>query len=347
MLRIKTLSLLLNLLAISGLLVSDLQSMEASSSNQNSRRFDLYGDGNLVEIKFPFDYYQAKQGDKLTLIHQGGYKVYNLKEHQNHVAVIGLLRPCIGIAVTDSINLITFHKHSCNSLQSIKIILEANLDLIDKTKLFARIYTTRDDVEWTAHRRASMHGGQTHQQEVKSIKDFLESIGIPRGQILANIWNVRNSSTGNLIYPDHYLGRYEFAELFVAVRLDELFQDNNNQKQIKFTSIDPITEDAFGYKGTMISLAELYGEKLDQAKLLQPDLDYSQKIVSYDNIPEMVFLQTGNTRGYGVQRVICERRLKADEDKLYLSHFKSKSQVVTDKNPYNSLEFYPIIETDN
>ena len=64
-------------------------------------KLDLYGDGNLHEVDLPFEYYKRQQGDKFTLISQGGYRVYDLAKDKNEVAVIGQLNPCIGIAVTD------------------------------------------------------------------------------------------------------------------------------------------------------------------------------------------------------------------------------------------------------
>jgi len=46
-----------------------------ATSSQPSRGFDLQDDGKLVQLEFPFEYYQGKEGDKFTLIHQGGYKI--------------------------------------------------------------------------------------------------------------------------------------------------------------------------------------------------------------------------------------------------------------------------------
>ena len=77
---------------------------------------DLQGTGSFTKINLPFEYYQRQPNDKFTLIHQGGYKIYDIEKSQNEVVVLGYFRPCIGIVVTDGKKLIAFHKHSTNAL---------------------------------------------------------------------------------------------------------------------------------------------------------------------------------------------------------------------------------------
>ena len=175
------------------LLSTTLAAMPAIASQKAS--LDLEGDGKATTVNLPFKYFNSNHADHFTLIHQGGYKSYDCQKDLKEVAVIGTLRPCIGIAVTDGKNLVTFHKHSTNSFASMKTIIAENLDTSDPTNLYARIYTTRDDIEWQAHQRTLMHGGKSHLEEVKAIKDFLNrEMGIPREKIPASLCNLRNAA---------------------------------------------------------------------------------------------------------------------------------------------------------
>ncbi|MGL4825135.1 MAG: hypothetical protein ACRC4G_02945 [Alphaproteobacteria bacterium] len=158
------------------------------------------------------------------------------------------MRPCIGIAVTDKKNIVVLHKHSINSLESMKEILEANLDSKKKDDWCARIFTAKDDLEWERNKRSLMHGGKSHAGAVKDIKDFLEAMGMKRNQIPASLYPLRANASSPLYYQDDELGRYELAEVCVAVNLSDLFETTG---QIKFFSIDPFAEDIFDYKGTV------------------------------------------------------------------------------------------------
>ena len=307
--------------------------------------FDLQGDGQLSQVKFPFNYYERQEGDRLTLIHQGGYKVYDIGTNANDVAVIGPLKPCIGIAVTDSEKLITFHKHSSSSLSSMEKVIRENLNLSIQENLYARIYTAKDDVKWKEENRQAMHGGKTHLEEVKAMKDFLnQKIGIIRDHIPADLKNLRDKS-GKTIHADHSLGKYEIAELCVAVRLNEVFELSGRKKQIKFSSIDPYTEDVFGYKGTQVTVAEYVGPNLVQLQQAHPSIDFTKQFVSYDKIPELYFQQSGGQKdGYQMQRGVCQNRLEWEENQLYLKHFgKPEAQLfAVGEKAYDSLDFYPI-----
>lgn len=305
---------------------------------------DLEGDGRRASVNLPFNYYQRQDGDRLTLIHQGGYKVFDIQDNQNDVAVIGTLRPCIGIAVSDGVKLIAFHKHCTSSLESIGAVIRENLDSSDKTNLYARIYTTRDDIEWVQNNRQQMHGGKTHLEEVKSIKDFLnQEIGIIREQIPAELKNLRNNNR-KLIHAELALGRYELAEFCVAVRLNDVFETIKDQKRIKFAAIDPHTEDVFGYKGTQITEAEYAGPNLLDMQTAYPGVDFTKRFMSYDQIPQQWEQQSGEKDGYRLQRGISERRLQREEGELYLNYFgKPTSELFVGEGSYNSLDFYPIV----
>ena len=307
---------------------------------------DLEGDGNSKQVKLPFKYYEHRDNDQLTLIHQGGYKVYNIGSCVNDVAVIGPLRPCIGIAVTDGVTLVTFHKHSTNSLESMGKIIRENLNIENVNSFRARIYTTRDDLEWAQSNRQKMNGGKTHLESVKHIKDFLDSMGIIRANIPADILalrkNVGGKITGQLIHADHSLGRYDLSETCVSVRLNDVFDENG---QIKFSSIDPYTEDVFGYKGKTITLTEYLGPQgIANIKQEHPNIDLdNQPLINYDDIPTMYFQQSGGQKdGYTMQRGICERRMKQEEKELYFNNYGMTEQEVIDKNQYNSLFFFKL-----
>ena len=208
-------------------LLSVQVSLSAFSMETDGSALDLQGDGHITRVKLPFKYYEKQNNDQLTLIHQGGYKVYNIANQQNDVAVVGPLRPCIGIAVTDGITLLTFHKHSTNSLESMEKIIRENLNMEIVNSFRARIYTTRDDLEWTQSKRQLMHGGKTHLDSVKQIKDFLENIGIIRANIPANLLplrkNVGGKIVGQLIHAEGSLGRYELSENCVSIRVNDVF----------------------------------------------------------------------------------------------------------------------------
>lgn len=305
---------------------------------------DLEGDGHRTSVNLPFNYYQRQDGDRLTLIHQGGYKVYTIQGNQNDVAVIGTLRPCIGIVVSDGVKLIAFHKHSISSLESMSAIIQENLNLSDKKNLYARIYTTQDDIEWELANRQSAHGGNTHREEIKIIKDFLnQGMGLIREQIPAEVMNMRDGC-GNLIHKDLELGRYELAELCVAVRLKDAFETIKGKKQIKFTSIDPHTEDVFGYKGTQITQAEYAGPNLPDMQKAYPGIDFTKRFISYDQIPQKWKEQSGEKDGYRLQRGISERRLQREEEELYRNYFKRPTaELFVGESSYNSLDFYPVL----
>jgi hypothetical protein len=331
-------------------------SLSAFSTETDGSALDLQGDGHITRVKLPFKYYEKQNNDQLTLIHQGGYKVYNIANQQNDVAVVGPLRPCIGIVVTDGVNLVTLHKHSTSSLESMGSILKKHLDLSNSENLYARIYTTRDDIEWNEKKRQPMHAGKTHTQEVISIKDFLENTGIIRTRIDAGLQPLRkklqnNSISGDKIFADGFLGMYEISELCVAIRINNVFETVGTKKQIKFSSIDPFAEDIFGYKGKQITLVEYLGPQgIANIKQAHPNINLNnQPLIPYGNIPQMYFQQSGQKDGYTIQRGICERRMNQEEQELYLNYFgKTEAELFQVENEgqygktYNSLEFFPL-----
>lgn len=324
---------------IISLLIGSALGASASFASQKVS-LDLQGNGQMSQVGIPFQYYNRQNGDHLTLIHQGSYKVYDIEQNQNEVAVIGTLRPCIGVAVTDGKKLITFHKHFTSSLASMKQILEEHLDLSQKENLYARIYTTRDDELWKIYQ--PHHQGKSHNEEVKTIKDYLSNeVGLPREHIPASLHRMRNNS-GELNYPNLALGRYDLAELCVAVRLNDLFE-GGEKKQIKFSSIDPFQEDVFGYKGTQVSMAEYFGENLAHVQKLQPGTDFHTQFLAFDDIPRLYFESTGDKEGYRIQRNICQGRLGQEENQLYRDHFGKKSLELAAEKNYNTLPFFPTL----
>lgn len=320
----------------------DLENMANLEVERPSKNhFDLHGHGIWTNVRFPYDYYERKEGDILSLIHQGGYKIFNIAQNQTYVAVIGPLRPCIAVVVTDSENLVAFHKHSSNALNSMKKILLENISFENIKNLYARIFTTEDNEEWNKDSRSIDHGNKTHREEVKRIKDFLETMGIRRPQIGAQLYDLKKS-----LYPDRYLGRYELAESCIAIRLDDILETKENTLNLKFTSIDPYTENIFGYKGTMISYEEYFGSNLDFIKEDLPTTDYSLPFILYDDIQKEI-QKNGDDHGYWYQRGICEARLKREEKAYYMTHFGVHKLFMLFKDKpagfsYDSLDFFPL-----
>ena len=320
---------------VSSFLVSILLSLSPVASGVMVN-LDLYGKGKYTEIDLPFEYYQHQEGDELTLIHQGGYKIYNLKSDKNAVAVIGHLRPCIAIAVTDGTRLIVFHKHSTNALNpkiegSLGQIVLTNLDLSNPDRLRARIYTTYDAVEWEKSQRSKMHNGKDLRGAIKDIIDMLESINIPRKYVYATYYNLRDDH-GELRYADKSLGRYEFCEGHVAVRMNDPYTDipnpgpNKDSKQIKFISIDPIEADVFGFKDTDVKASDYLSHlpKEVQVQLLK-DQDQGQDpntaSIAYNDIMRS---SINHHRGY------YGKKIQEQEDYFYQKAFGQPTQQVMD-----------------
>lgn len=258
----------------------------------------------------PYPYFKKKPTDHLQLIHQGGYKVYEIAQAQNEVAVIGYLRPCVGIAVTDGIKLIVFHKFSQNSMNSMESIIRKHLNVRDPSKLFAHIYTTRDDEDWERRDRTNSHGGNDQRKYITEIKNYLCSkLNFIRTHVPARFFNILDSKNRRLFIVEDYgiNGRYDYAALCVAVRLDELFQKNAlGFDEIKFTSIDPYTEDVFNFSGKIVGI-EGYG---------------INDLILYDKIPATYKLDRAkNPHGYVLQRDFCVKYQQSEEDELYKKQF--------------------------
>ncbi len=306
---------------------------------------DLKENGTLTTVDLPFNYLKRQEGENLTLIHQGGYKVYDIQQSQQEVAVIGPLRPCIGIAVTDGVNLVTFHKHATNSLDSMKAILKANLDSKKKNDWVARIFSIQDDLEWVQNRRGLMHAGRTHAGAVNHIRETLEHMGVKKQKIQDTLYKLRPDASSPLRYPEFQLGRYEFAEVCAVVKFSDLFETTGGTKQIKFFSMDPHAEDVFNYKGTYITQAETVKAPTSLERQQTP---VALRTVSYDGIPALALQREGRLDGYRYQSGISERRMDQEEKELYLRHFGGEpKQVIGGQRGvgnygYNTLKFYPL-----
>ncbi len=299
-------------------------------------QLDLQGDGLVTKVTLPFPYYERQEGDHLTLIYQGGYKVYNLEKDHNEVAVLAPLKPCVGIAVTDGTHLITFHKDVFNSMESLGKILRENLDLSNKNNLYAHLYTALDEVMWEKLNFQSVYGDMSPGEEVKNIKSFfINDLGIKKDNVATRVYSLRNRK-GELIYPDFALGRYEMSELSIAVRIKEAFDIKNGGKKIKFYSIDPCAEDIFAYRGTYITYAEYLGPSLSQVQEQLSSFDFYAEVLSYDQIPDLYYQQTGAKDGYRKQNAICQARLQEEMRKLHLRHFGTN----TPRNVPNTANFF-------
>ncbi|MGL4426574.1 MAG: hypothetical protein ACRCUQ_02305 [Alphaproteobacteria bacterium] len=303
---------------------------------------DLKENGVLTTVDLPFNYLKRQEGENLTLIHQGSYKVYPIQESQQEIAVIGPLNPCIGIAVTDGVKLVTFHKHSTNSLESMKEILKANLDSKKKNDWVARIFTTQDDLEWTQNKRGLMHAGRTHAGAVKHIGETLENMGVKKKKIQDTLYKLRPDASSPLHYPDFQLGRYDIAEACVAVKLSDLVETTGH---LKFFSMDPFAEDIFDYKGTCITQEEMFRAPTSLERQQTPAADFK---ILYDDIPSLALKREGRLDGYRYQDGVNQRRMDQEEKELYLRHFGGEPQQVINQQKgvgnhgYNTLKFYPL-----
>ncbi|MGL5720529.1 MAG: hypothetical protein ACRCYP_07055 [Alphaproteobacteria bacterium] len=303
---------------------------------------DLKENGTLTTVDLPFNYLKRQEGENLTLIHQGSYKVYPIQESQQEIAVIGPLNPCIGIAVTDGVKLVTFHKHSTNSLESMKEILKTNLDSKKKNDWVARIFTAQDDLKWTQNKRRLMHGGKTHTGAVNHIREILEHMGVKKKKIQDTLYKLRPDASSPLYYQDGELGRYELAEVCVAVKLSDLVEITG---QLKFFSMDPFAEDIFDYKGTCITQEEMFRAPTSLERQQTPAADFK---ILYDEIPSLALKREGRLDGYVYQNGINQRRMDQDEEEHCLRHFGRLPQQAIDQqkgvgnNGYNTLRFYPL-----
>jgi hypothetical protein len=225
-------------------------------------------------------------------------------------------------------------------------ILKEKLNFSEPSKLYARIYSSYDGIEWNQTTRQAMHNGKTYVEALKHVKDSLESLGIPRIQIPTTYRNIRNEK-GDLHYPDFSLGRYEYAELCIAVRLNDLFNATPDGKtSIKFFAIDPFAEDIYRYNGSKITEAELTATPSSRERQMTPE---SAKTVSYSEIPEIIKCQYGISYGWRYQQGITLRRMQKEEGEAYMNFFGqtslhaiSKGCTLRYEEIYDSVPFYPI-----
>lgn len=344
MIKISTKLILAITLSVSSLALNTIEAVTCE--------LDLFQNGHTTQVVLPFAYYERQPGDNLTMIHQGGYKVYDVANDSCEVAVMGPLRPCIAVAVTDGQKVVVFHKHSSNSLDHMSAIIEQYLDLSDSSNLYGRIFTTRDDVEWQQTVRGIMHANKTHTEAVVDIKNALEVLGFKRSNVPATLFNLRTHDELN--YADGELGYFEFAETTPCLCLSNLFAEKDGKIILQFFSIDPVKEDAFGYKGTMITQRELAGEQKGGAspKTREHLANSPEKNISFDDIPKLYFNQMGRCDGYRVQRGIVERFMDSQNDEYYMRHFGKKQKDLFTipaayfmnggQGAYNTLEFFEI-----
>jgi len=294
---------------------------------------DLDGSGKKQKIELAFPYYHPKPDDKLSIIYQGGYKVYDTEVNKNDIPVIGMLHPCIGVVVTDGLKVIAFHKHFSNSLNSLIDIIKKHINLEDPNKVWARLYTVKNDKLWSEKFIFAHNNKASVIDELKSIKDFLATI-IDRKNIVAQAYNLLNQK-GEPKYPDFSLGLYDCAELYVAVQVRNLFEKSDGTKKIKFYNIDPFQEDALGYKGKQIPIQSYLGIQTyeDQIKEGTKLPEY----VGYDEFNRYILVRQRN--GF------LESQYDSNGKDYYDRHFKSKNfrdQKIGGVYGYNSLEFFDL-----
>jgi hypothetical protein len=202
-------------------------------------QLDLHGTGERADVILPFIYLYREPGVRYDLIVEGGYKIYDLAKKEDLIAIIGPLDPCIGIAVTDGKKLLLFHKHVLNSVSNMLEIIKNNLDLSCPENLVARIFTTADAIADT---------GELPTNDVASIKNALsELLRVPCASIIAEIFPLYvqegaqdgDGASVRYMYPEGALGNYVDADLYVAVKLSDLFVTKNGHRAIQFFSISP------------------------------------------------------------------------------------------------------------
>lgn len=231
-----------------------------------SVKLDVNGTGDLTEVELPFAYYFRKQqGDKFTLIPVSHYKVYDLEEESDETAVVITLGDSIVIAVTDGKRLVVFNKLLNNNSEpdqehSLEQIVRQNLDSNSPNSfLRARIYALRHDGAWQDV-MLSTGINKSLNEAIDDVKKSLQDTGFFKENIYVDIWSFPVGSRQMPYYPAFYLGRYEFSQIYVAVRMKKvcrpLIDEAYNLNPIEFFSIDPEREDILNFRGTKINISE-------------------------------------------------------------------------------------------
>lgn len=210
----------------------------ACSSSTDFSMLDLHGTGELTAVKLPFPYCEPGKEQKLVTIHEGGYQVFDVATDTDKVVTIGPLQPCIGVVITDGKKLLTFHKSASCSLDSMVSIIKENLDLSDPSKICAKLYTVHNALMWSDLFEIALHGGRTHQEEVKRIKDKICSeCKVERGQVSASLFH-----TPEVEGARSELGIYRNSELYLAVNIKKLFEGADTDKSLNLVTCCPLAE---------------------------------------------------------------------------------------------------------
>lgn len=289
-----------------------------ANSNAAELHLDLQGNGQLVQIPTSYSYHTRADSDKLHFIYESCYKSFNLHDTMNDIVVLGPLSPCIGAIVTDGNKMIAFHKHFMNSLESMGKIIEENLETINKEQLYARLYTMEDKGDWAKNNRQLFHNGNTHREEVLKIKNYLESIGLLRAQIKAQIVPANNSSD--------FFGQYSLLGRCISVSSKNLMTLTPETTEIKISLIDPFKEDIYNFQGTEINIGG--------------------RLVKYENLPSLYCSLTGKTDGYKLQISQCVQRMNKELNELFQKNmgitkdefYKSITRI--ENIPYDKINFF-------
>jgi hypothetical protein len=319
---------------------------------------DTHGEGKQ-RVYLPLEYCKRQEKDNFSIVYQGYYKLYHISESQDKVAVLAPLSPCIGIVVTDGVKLMAFHKHFSTSSRSMLEVIQENLNLSDPDNLYARLYSAKNDDEWRKRAESENHGGKSHQQEIKGLRRLLMNhLRIPHRHILFDLPDVDSSSVRR-----ETLLKYEDAVLSVAVRLDVVFEELGSKKRINFMSIDPITEDVFGYGEREFPLS--YAISVTVGRSI-PDI--KEKMIYLKDISRLVNHGASRPRiGHLAQRVFYSEQIRLEEEEKIsalkkkilmkerevhhydqaqaleeLSKLKDKEYSARKFNSYDSLYFIPL-----
>lgn len=205
---------------------------------------DLQGDGVTTKVWLPFKYLHREKGVRYDLIVEGAYQEYDLIKNENKkvVSIIGPTHPCLGIVVASDKKMIAFHINAANDSSDIAVIVAKAFPDVHPKDLLVRIYGTLDPAE---ERRTPCSFSVFPQLAAFTIKYIFTTVcGVPEQNIAVNLFPicVQKNNVWCARYGGRSLGRYLYAEFFIAVKLSDVFIRNGNQKQqIQLFSIDPFS----------------------------------------------------------------------------------------------------------
>jgi hypothetical protein len=273
------------------------------------QKLDLQGNGVMTEVELPFEYLRRKPGVWYALVHQGGYKVYDLqKSDPKAVAIMGPLDPCIGIVCTDGKKMILFHKHYTNSLKSILEILKK--EFAKPAELLIRMFTVYDAIDDKNDEFGRVHMCKTPEDELAHItKTLTTALKVSSKNVLVKIFPCCEIRNGVLSYrySEDFLGRYACAGCYVAVELANLFEKQQDGVTIRLFSVDP------------------YEANLYNMPLAQETRDMLSPRKRFEKL-----------------EVYTEARMDRQLDDFFIKHFHMNIDDYTEEYSFDTQPLYPV-----